>query len=153
MKKDTPLTVSGIVVAAVFGLSITGIIVGLIVMSVRARSKANRDEIRASMLSGSGGKSAMNDMESVPYKIGGGGTSDASLPLITPSRARSEQYSRPQQEYFSSRGAVSNSATSPGSNSQGVPPMPTIQLQLHQGLGALGQEGSAHWSEDYNTRR
>jgi len=154
MVRDVPLQTSGIVVAAVFGLSIAGVIVGLIVMCVRARSKANRDRIRAAMLSSSGAKSGMNDMESAPYKIGGGGTSD-SAPLIAQGDARSEQtsYSGAHQEYFGSRGTGSDSVISPDSSSQGVSPVPTIQLQMHQGLGMLGQEGSAHWSEDFNTRR
>jgi hypothetical protein len=111
-------------------------------MSVKARSKQAADKReRELMLAGVGKKSAMNDVESVPYKIGGGGVSDSNLPLVTPGGPRSGQMQY-QQEY------ESQEYNSHEYNSQAVP-----QIQLHPGVTALGQEESPHWSQDYNARR
>lgn len=154
MKRDVPLTTSGIVVAILFGVSITGVIVGIIAMGVHARSKAKRAQINAAMLSGSLGKSAADDAGPLPYRIGGGGggPSDAS-PLITPgARSEQTQYPGAHQEYFGSRGAGSQSATSPGSTPT-TPSLPIIKTEFHHGSEVLGQEDSAHWSADYNARR
>ncbi|TVY35585.1 hypothetical protein LSUB1_G005617 [Lachnellula subtilissima] len=81
MKRDAPLTTSGIVVAIVFGVSIAVVIVSIIIVSMHARRKAKSAQINAAMLSGSLGKSAAEDEGSAPYRIGG--ASDAT-PLIPP---------------------------------------------------------------------
>lgn len=67
--------------------------------------------------------------------------SDANLPLITPGGPRSDHASYSQQEYFEQgQGNLTppeyRGAGSSGSGS-GVPDVP--RLELHQGLGALGQ--------------
>ncbi|TVY25793.1 hypothetical protein LHYA1_G004554 [Lachnellula hyalina] len=150
MKRDAPLTTSGIVVAIVFGVAITAVIISIIIVSMHARRKAKRAQINAAMVSGSLGKSAADDEGPAPYRIGG--ASDAT-PLITPGGGRSEQtqYAGAHQEYFGSRGAGSEAGVSPGSNPT-APTLPIIRTE-HSGVGALGQEDSTHWSADYNARR
>ncbi|TVY82558.1 hypothetical protein LSUE1_G002859 [Lachnellula suecica] len=144
MERNAPLTTSGIVVSAVFGLGISATIIVLIVMCLKARSKANRDNReRAALLAGVNSKPAMKDVELSPYNAGGpgAGVSDSNLPLVTPGGVRSEQtgYSGTQQEYFGQQGGGYDVGVSPGSHSQGVP-----QIQLGQ---------LPHWSDEHNNGR
>jgi len=154
MKRDVPIGTAGIVIAIVFGVGIASAIVGIIVMSVRGRSKAKRAQINAAMVSGSLGKSAADGAGPAPYRIGVGGASDATplIPPGTPVGGRSGQYPGAHQAYFGNRGAGSESAISPGSTPP-VTPLPTIKTEMHSGLRVMGQDDSAHWSADYNARR
>lgn len=95
----------------------------------------------------------MDDIEgaSKPYKIGAGGEGDEdSEPLVPTAAGGNYRTAQQGQGYFSRStsggGTVPSSPLGPGR--QLVP-----QIQLHQGLGTLGQDGGAHWSQDYNARR
>merc|ERR1712098_1009738 len=137
MRRDNTLTTSGLVVAIAFGVGLAATAIAVIAMVIHGKNKvkANQQAQLLAAASSRGGR----DVEAAkaftrPM------ASDANLPLITPGGTRSDQASYPQQEYF--EGAQGGSLTPPeyrgaGSSSSGAPPVP--RLELHQGLGALGQ--------------
>ncbi|KAK0104797.1 hypothetical protein ONS95_005065 [Cadophora gregata] len=139
MRRDNHLTTSGIVVAIAFGVGIAATTIAVIAMIIHGKNKvkANRQAQLLAVASsrGRGGR----DVEaakgfSKPM------TSDANLPLITPGGPRSDQPIYGQQEYFEGAGQAMRSLTPPEYRSvsgSGAPPVP--RLELHQGLGALGQ--------------
>ncbi|KUJ08055.1 uncharacterized protein LY89DRAFT_691355 [Mollisia scopiformis] len=126
MKRDNTLTTSGLIVTIVFGLAIGVAIIAFIVMGVRNSKKVKQQEYAHQMAAAST-KGA--DVESQSFA--NANRSEAALPLITPGGTRSDQY-QPQQDYFGQSSGGGNSVTPPAG--RGNAP------QLHQGLGALGQE-------------
>ncbi|KAF4632873.1 hypothetical protein G7Y89_g5251 [Cudoniella acicularis] len=136
------LTTSGLIVTIAFGVGLVATIIALVTVSCLDGAKAKREKREAAAKLG-GKIRPMDDIEPKPYKIGGGG--DGEQPLGPPSGPRSQPPAGAPEDYFDQEGSGSNSVT-PGS---GVP-----QIQLHQGLGALGQdqEHDQHWSNDYAAR-
>ncbi|KAH6678106.1 hypothetical protein B0J14DRAFT_461010, partial [Halenospora varia] len=124
MKRDDHLTTSGLIVTIALAIALAATIISLVALACIQRNKAKKDKMEAAAKLG-GKIRPMDDMEAKPYKIGGGGeSSEVDLPLITPGGKRS------------------SNSVSPGH----VP-----QIQLHQGLGALGQDTppGQHWSNEY----
>ncbi|KAE8452295.1 hypothetical protein EG329_000995 [Mollisiaceae sp. DMI_Dod_QoI] len=128
MKRDDSLTTSGLIVTIVFSLAIAAAAIAFTVMTFRNNAKVKQEE-RARLLAAATSKGG--DVEAQPFS----NRSEAALPLITPGGTRSEQtqyYNQPQQDYFGQGIGGGNSVTPPAQ--RGNAP------QLHQGLGALGQE-------------
>jgi hypothetical protein len=120
MTRVDKLTTSGMVVTIIFVVALVGTIAVLVGMACMEKSKAKKDaRERVALLGGS--KKAMEDIETVkPYRIGGGGDS----------------------------GAVDEPMTkAPAPPAGGAATVP--QIQLHQGIGALGGHDDEHWSNDY----
>ncbi|RDL42201.1 uncharacterized protein BP5553_02180 [Venustampulla echinocandica] len=142
MKRYPPLATSGIVATVFLGLGLVSSIVFIIAMRVMASKKTRRD--RAAKLAG--GKRPMDDIEEAkPYKIGAGGDGGNDNVPLMPAGGRGNGYTGQDQGYFGQTGG-------PPSNPFGPSGQPIPQIQLHQGLGALGQDDT-HWSQDYNARR
>ncbi|EHL01381.1 hypothetical protein M7I_2714 [Glarea lozoyensis 74030] len=119
MTKVNKLTTSGLIVAIIFVVGLVATIAVLIGMACVEKSKAKKNARERVALLG-GNKSAMTDIETVkPYRIGGGGDSGADEPLT-------------------------KAAAPPAAGPSTVP-----QIQLHQGIGALGGHDDEHWSNDY----
>jgi len=146
MKRDDHLTASGLAVTIVFGTAIIGFTIALIIMKVKERQTSRRAEAERAALLGGGfvGKprSSRNDVETAdaypqvrrnarnplsPLREAAG--SEANLPLIAPGGPRSDQ---PQYDDFGQDETVGE---------QGRAGPPNVPPKLHQGLGALAQDG------------
>jgi type II secretory pathway pseudopilin PulG len=129
MKKDDSLSTSGLIVTIAFGVGISAALIAWGIVAWKGKQKQKREE-QAALLRAASRHGKGRDVEAV--------ASDANLPLITPGAQRSEQYNAGQgysqggQDYFNQAQSGGNSVTPPGQ--RGNAP------QLHQGLGALGQE-------------
>lgn len=122
--RDDSLTTSGLIVTIVFGIAIAATIIAFIVMCMRNSKKVKQQEYASQMAAAS---SKGNDVEAQSF-TNAAMRSEAQLPLMTPGGVRSEGYSGAQQDYFEGGNSVTPS--------NGRAP----QIQLHGGLGALGQE-------------
>ncbi|KAH7403644.1 hypothetical protein BKA64DRAFT_457848 [Cadophora sp. MPI-SDFR-AT-0126] len=142
MRRDNTLTTSGLVVAIAFGVGLAATAIAVIAMVIHGKNKvkANQQAQLLAAASSRGGRD-VEAGKSFTRPKGGAMASDANLPLITPGGTRSDQASYAQQDYFEG-GQGTGGLTPPeyrgaGSSSSGAPPVP--RLELHQGLGALGQ--------------
>ncbi|KAH9216781.1 hypothetical protein DL95DRAFT_387310 [Leptodontidium sp. 2 PMI_412] len=142
MRRDNSLTTSGLIVAIAFGVGLAATAIAVIAMIIHGKNQEKAKQqaqllAAASSRSGRGGDVEAAKAFTRPNPM----ASDANLPLITPGGPRSDHASYSQQEYFEQgQGNLTppeyRGAGSSGSGS-GVPDVP--RLELHQGLGALGQ--------------
>ncbi|PVH78274.1 hypothetical protein DL98DRAFT_516789 [Cadophora sp. DSE1049] len=140
MRRDNTLTTSGLVVAIAFGVGLAATAIAVIAMVIHGKNKVKANQ-QAQLLAAASSRGGRDVEAAKAFRRPSGGAmaSDANLPLITPGGTRSDQTSYTQQEYFEGAQGMGN-LTPPeyrGAGASGAPPVP--RLELHQGLGALGQ--------------
>ncbi|KAH7329956.1 hypothetical protein BKA65DRAFT_46654 [Rhexocercosporidium sp. MPI-PUGE-AT-0058] len=144
MKRDNSLKTSGLVVAIAFGVGLAATAIAVIAMVIHGKNKVKAKQqaqllAAASSRSGRGGDVEAAKAFTRPNPM----ASDATIPLITPGGQRSDQANYSQQEYFVG-GQGTGRLTPPeyrgaGSSGSGSSAPPVPRLELHQGLGTLGQ--------------